>query len=92
MERVILENTDQKTTDEICLEMVKGFERAFNTGPIIGESRRLVLHLAHNLYQRDLFIEALGYDVEKREKVFKITMDLADKKDAEILKNRTKKG
>jgi hypothetical protein len=56
---VMLEATDleKKTSTEICLDLLAALEKQFETGPIIGESREVIVHLLRGLYHRDMLLE-----------------------------------
>jgi hypothetical protein len=76
------------TCEEKCEAMVKGMEKMFNTGPIIGESRRLLMHMSQNLYYRDLYLDVVGVDENRRVALFEQIAQISKDRDAEILKAR----
>lgn len=87
--RVVIEDHGKEmTTDERALAMVAGLEKELNTGPIIGEAREALIQMSHNLLARDLLLDAMGVDVNKREQIFADVMRIARERDAEILKKR----
>lgn len=86
--KIIVEHGENMTTEEKLLKMLKDSEKAFDTGPIIGDSRELILNLLNNIYSRDLFLDVMGVSVEKREKIFRQIQEVQDEKDKEILDAR----
>jgi hypothetical protein len=87
-ELIIMEGVDKLTSDEQCAKMVQEFERVFKTGPIIGESRELLMHMSRNLYSRDLLLDALGFGVGRRQEMFQKVAEMMAKRDAKILEER----
>lgn len=86
--KIILTGQNHLTSDEKDLQMVKSIERAMNTGPIIGESREVLLQMCRNIMVRDILLDVMGCSIDQREKMFlKINETLAEK-DQEILTKR----
>ena len=86
--KVVVDHDVDTLSNEKCLKMLKEMEKQFNTGPIIGEARELLLNLIHNLYQRDLVLDAMGMSVKKREEIFKEVCKMEEVRDNEIKEKR----
>lgn len=88
MNKIVVNHGMNVTTEEKLLDMKKKMEKAFETGPIIGEAHELIMNLLLNLYQRDLLLDSLDMSLEKREEIFRMTGELMDERDKEILNER----
>lgn len=88
MNRIVLNNVDKLTSDEKDLLMLSALEKEFNTGPIIGEARALILRLSRNIQIRDLLMSVSGLDDNRREELFLAVTKMMDERDAEILAER----
>lgn len=85
---VIISDAANRTREEKVLDMIGQIEKAFNTGPIIGEAKEVIYHLAENIFIRDLILEAMGKDVSTREKMFLEAMEVTELMDKKVLKER----
>lgn len=90
-EKVVV-NPKGKTSEELYEDMLKQTEQTFNTGPIIGDAREVILSLLSNLYQRELVLEALGLDLGRRYEAFKQASLHIEKMDQMVLEERAKGG
>ena len=67
IDRITIDVNNILTSTEQNELLLKSLEENLNTGPIIGEARDVILHLANNLFVRDLYLDSIGLDVKKRE-------------------------
>lgn len=90
VEKIILNDQSNLTSDEKDMQMLKLMETRLNTGPIIGEARDVLLQLSRNLLVRDLYLDVLGISVDQRQDIFNSINKALAKRDKEILKARGK--
>lgn len=88
LNRIILDNYNKKTSSEKDLGLLYEMEKAFNTGPIIGEARDLLLHLIRNLQTRDLFLSCMGFDDAAKEEIFIKVNQQMEENDRELIRER----
>ena len=87
---VVNDGADGATWGERAVELVETMEKLLNTGPIIGEARELCLSMSANILARDIILDGMGMDLDKREKAFIYINEQMEKHDAEILAERKK--
>ena len=90
MTKIIIQNSDEKTSEERNLELISSIEKQFNTGPIIGEAREVLYFMAENLMVRDLMLHMAGVTDAKKISMFSIVLTQIKKRDEDILKERNK--
>lgn len=88
VDKLICDITKDCTSKEKDEMMLASLEKMYKTGPIIGECRDVILSLLNNLFIRDLYFDAKGVTVEKREAIFREISDYIEEKDQAILHKR----
>lgn len=86
--KVIVNGRKGSTSGETHQQMLRQLEKTFNTGPIIGEAEEVINHLMENLYARDMLLDSLGFDENKRLSAFMAIQNVINQNDEEILKAR----
>lgn len=90
VKKIIIQDQNNLTSDERDVQMLEAAQKMFNTGPIIGEAREVLLYFSRNLMVRDLLLDSMGMDAKAREKMFLEVTKEIEAKDKEILEKRGK--
>lgn len=88
LKKIIIEDFNNKTSEEKHLDLIKQMEIQFNTGPIIGEAREVLYYMSQNLMVRDLLLNAMGVSDERKAELFIEVTEMIESKDKEILEAR----
>ena len=91
VDQVIVQVSGEETSRERWTKMLHAMEKQFKTGPIIGESKELLIYLISNLEVRDLILSGFGISDEEKAGIFEHAMVEMKKQDEEIKAKREKK-
>ncbi len=88
VEQITIHDQEGSTNDEMDIALLQGMEKLFETGPIIGEAREVLLHMARNIRVRDLILDSMNVELEQRKEMFEFVGMKLIEMDKDILKKR----